>query len=775
MARGQSTETQVNLKINGKEASDTIKGMTSDVKTLRRELQALPVDSDAFKNKAKELAVAEDRLIAARNAAAGARQQMQALGDTAKNARADLLSLSPFGQQLQGFTSGLSSVRAGVMANIQSMGLLRVAIAATGIGALVLAVISLVHWFTKTDEGAKLLEGSMNALSNIVDVLMDRMRKLLTGDFSGAVENLGEDLEQATRAGFELAEVMDQIDEKQRALSLESAKEETRLAQLLLQAKNRTLTDKARIDLLAEASKTEERVHSRKMEMANDELRAIQMEIEQKTKSGTLTDELAQKETDALIKIENLKTESISLQEKINNRQAALEDEINAERLKKAEEAKKRREKLIEEEAKLQEEKLKKDLELARRLSDLQIANIQDEGERKKVAILENHKRALEDAFVQGIQTKELELELLKQRDAALLALENELKEKKKAQDQKDRDAAAKEKQDILSLEIEQQLALADQARLTEIEREQTIYQIRRNGLEQRMELLRQEGKDQGFEFRRMQIELTKLDLEHNKKREEITARTYDTEAKLQASRLQLFSDTTKGISAFLTEDANNRRRFAGIVKAMTIAEIATMGIKEVQGIWTNANINALNAIIPGWGPAFAAVQSALAIGRTTFAVTNAAGVNFFQDGGILRTGSRHRDGGIKMIDGKSGQYLGEVEQGEALHVYSRKTVENNGDIINALLDTSMFRGGARLKSNRPGFYENGGVVSSGSGNSPSANSNEALVAMQLEKLDRIASILESWPDNVRAILTYEQTAKMLNEAADIEAGANAA
>jgi hypothetical protein len=818
---GRSTETQVSLKINGKEASNTIAGLQSDVKTLSRELSKLPEGTEEFNQKAKELAQAQNRLQDIRDKAREVREQMRSMGDDAKKARADLLQLSPTGQMLSGLAQDFGTVRSAINANIASMGLLRVAIIATGIGALIVALGALYTYFTRTDDGAVKLAGATKGLQIIFKSLTDLVAQLgewlinafenpkqaikELGDFiltnlinrvkafavifeaiaemdlkkltdgtiqlSTGVENVtdkvkefGKEVDAAVQKGLAFAELADRIDEVETKSIVTNAKIEEQVSRLLLQAKDRTKTEGERLALLDRASALETQrlqetinLQALKVQLAKEDLASV-------SKTSAEYDDKNRALAEAEAKLIELRRSSLDLQEKITNRRNQLLD-ASAEKAKAMREA----------EEKAEEDAAKAALDYERRLTDLRIANLVDEDERKRVIILNNYKRGLEDALLNGQLTKELETELLKARDQQLQALEDEIQARKEKAQQDKEEMALKDEDAKMQAETEARLLAANAVVEAEANKEQRIYDVMRTGLLNRLELLRTAGKLESDEAKKLANEITKLDLDHSKKRQEIATKTAETEDRLQSARLQLFADTTKGISAFLGEDANNRRRFAGIIKAMTIAEIVTMGIKEVQGIWSNANMNALNAIIPGWGPAFAAVQSAMAIGRTTFAVTNAAGINFFQDGGILRTGSRHRDGGIKMIDGKSGQYLGEVEQGEALHVYSRKTVENNGDIINALLDTSMFRGGARLKSTRGGYFENGGTVQTGSGNAPQAQTNEALVAMQLEKLDRIAAILESWPSNVRAILTYEQVKDLLNDAADIENGANAA
>ena len=60
----------------------------------------------------------------------------------------------------------------------KGMGLLRTAVISTGIGALVVAVASLIAYFTQTQRGADLLSRSMKGLGAGVDVLVDRASAL---------------------------------------------------------------------------------------------------------------------------------------------------------------------------------------------------------------------------------------------------------------------------------------------------------------------------------------------------------------------------------------------------------------------------------------------------------------------------------------------------------------------------------------------------------------------------------------------------------------------
>lgn len=68
-----------------------------------------------------------------------------------------------------------------------------------------------------------------------------------------------------------------------------------------------------------------------------------------------------------------------------------------------------------------------------------------------------------------------------------------------------------------------------------------------------------------------------------------------------------------------------------------------------------------------------------------------------FEKGGIAR-GGRHSQGGIDMVDRRSGRAVGNMEGGEPYMILSRNTYANNKDVIDDLLNSSMNRNGARIK-----------------------------------------------------------------------------
>ena len=96
-----------------------------------------------------------------------------------------------------GLVSGFRNGVKGIKNAVTGMKSLKVAIAATGIGLLVIALASLVSFFTKTQRGADKLSQAMKGIGAVVDVLIDRVSsfgeglfKILSGDFSEGVDIL---------------------------------------------------------------------------------------------------------------------------------------------------------------------------------------------------------------------------------------------------------------------------------------------------------------------------------------------------------------------------------------------------------------------------------------------------------------------------------------------------------------------------------------------------------------------------------------------------------
>ena len=123
-----------------------------------------------------------------------------------------------FAKQTALVSGAFKKLKGGVRSVITTFKTLKGAIAATGIGLLVIAFGSLVAFFTKTQKGVDLLDQAMAGLGAAVDVIVDRISsfgdsitKFFSGDFSGAVEGmtktfsgLGDEIIREAKAAAEL-------------------------------------------------------------------------------------------------------------------------------------------------------------------------------------------------------------------------------------------------------------------------------------------------------------------------------------------------------------------------------------------------------------------------------------------------------------------------------------------------------------------------------------------------------------------------------------------
>ena len=126
----------------------------------------------------------------------------------------------------------------------------------------------------------------------------------------------------------------------------------------------------------------------------------------------------------------------------------------------------------------------------------------------------------------------------------------------------------------------------------------------------------------------------------------------------------------------------------------------------------------------------FTGILTAAAIASTAIQVAKIAAtpVRFTKGGainpvaGVPQTGQLHGNGGIRTIDGATGQHLGEWERGEPYMILSRNTYANNRETVDALLHSSLYRNGAPIVNRH---YEDVGVVGMAAALTSSASPGE--------------------------------------------------
>lgn len=227
------------------------------------------------------------------------------------------------------------------------------------------------------------VEQSLAALGAVFEVVKNTVIGLFTGQKSltESTKGLGTAMSNAAKDAIELKKAQQELEDSQASLDVQNKRAETQMQRLLLQSKNRTLSEQERIVLIDKAMKIETDIHNRKASQNDKEVKAYEdkliigknltsNEIERLRKEGVayarllqdkkgITDEEINGLRDALLKREDINQESVSLQEKAQNRRDVLADKAQSDEEKRQAKAIQAAEKASQELEKRQEKELK--------------------------------------------------------------------------------------------------------------------------------------------------------------------------------------------------------------------------------------------------------------------------------------------------------------------------------------------------------------------------------------------------------------------------------
>ncbi|MBX0290960.1 hypothetical protein K3G63_10950 [Hymenobacter sp. HSC-4F20] len=278
----------------------------------------------------------------------------------------------------------------------------RGAIAATGIGAFIIALGLLYEYFTKTDEGAEdlaaglaFLKGGFSVLEGIVigagkalvlvftdpkqaakdllqflesqvmnrvkafGVIWDGIRngdakgltngilQYATGveDSIGKTERLTAEIGRAAAAARDLSRAEDELDQQRSDSQITLEKNKNLIDKLVLSARDRNLSEKERLANLDRASKLETDNLNTTIKLATEAARIARVRNEEAVRAGKTSDELRDAQVAAQVELIKLEGQSASLQQSIQNRRSALLQQQAAEDKATADKARAQREK----------------------------------------------------------------------------------------------------------------------------------------------------------------------------------------------------------------------------------------------------------------------------------------------------------------------------------------------------------------------------------------------------------------------------------------------
>lgn len=353
---------------------NTLEKMRAKLTLLYKELDSTEVGSKRF----KEITIEANKLRNEIGKAEEASGRFQRNVGNYQNAIQD--AFKGMGVNVAGLTENLASANSVIQLVTAStkgmtaatgklngaLRVLKVALISTGVGALVVAlgaaITLLVNALKSFDPLIDKIEQGVAALKAVFGSLSDTILSVVTGQKSlkDAANGAGDAMRRSAAAAIEYKKAQQDLDDAVFKATVTQEKYKNQIAELLLQSKNRTLSERERIELIDRALEIEQKAFNERKAIADQELSIAQgaiitknnltdEEIDNIKRLGveyaielkerkSVTDEQIQALADAQAKQLQLEGESISLREKALNRRDQLEDEANEKALKRAEE-----------------------------------------------------------------------------------------------------------------------------------------------------------------------------------------------------------------------------------------------------------------------------------------------------------------------------------------------------------------------------------------------------------------------------------------------------
>ncbi len=265
----------------------------------------------------------------------------------------------------------------------------KVALASTGIGAIVIIVVALLSYLSKFDPIMDKIEQAFSAVGAIITrvtkIVVDFFMNLKSvGDFMskigsiladpiGSFNKLSDSMQEAATAAINLKKAQQDLEDQQKIQEVSNAKALQQIQQLTLQARNRALSEKERQALLAKAAKLDQENFNQKAKLVEEEKRQaveqIAITADLTTAEKKLLDQrgieyafvlkeraaVTDEEVDALkaaeLKRYEILTESTNRQEKLQNQSDALAEKAAAAEEKRQAKIQQAREKAADAEA----------------------------------------------------------------------------------------------------------------------------------------------------------------------------------------------------------------------------------------------------------------------------------------------------------------------------------------------------------------------------------------------------------------------------------------
>jgi hypothetical protein len=347
------TETIIlDVEVDEADAVESIDNLTKANKELRKERNALNLQSESGKKRAQEInALLDENTNKIKTNVSALEKQKINIG----NYRSALDGVHPaLGKVGAGLEQGTQGFKAMTMQALRFI--------ATPIGALLAALVAvftlLKSALASNNELMDKFENITNAVGVVLNVIVARVGKLgealialVSGDFDKAIDltsqaftGLAAEIENAVAQGQLYLDLSRELEDAQRALRIETAKQENEIKRLVVAAKNRNLTFDEQEELLRRALRLEEELVAKRAENAQKDLVitakriALDRQLSQSSEETfdqfvqrlVESERLADEQTDEIVSkieaVEQARGSSLAFQEKLENSLAAIQE-----------------------------------------------------------------------------------------------------------------------------------------------------------------------------------------------------------------------------------------------------------------------------------------------------------------------------------------------------------------------------------------------------------------------------------------------------------------
>lgn len=264
------------------------------------------------------------------------------------------VNLSEIGKQISNVQKSLSLLSGGFKGAAAGSGILsgalkalRLAFISTGIGALVVALGSLVTYFTRTERGAEAIQRVMAGFKAAIDVLLDRFAvfgegiyKIFTGQFKdgwetlkNSVRGVGTEIVNESKAAYALEDALQNLEDKENDLITVQAKRKEAIEELRLKAKDLELSEKERQKAMGDAIAIQKQITADEISIQKERVRIMTEKFNMEEK----TDEKYKELQEARARLNEIEAEGTSgirgMMREYNSLTKSINEAASAERI----------------------------------------------------------------------------------------------------------------------------------------------------------------------------------------------------------------------------------------------------------------------------------------------------------------------------------------------------------------------------------------------------------------------------------------------------------